>query len=52
MHDIEPKRNVLRAKMHMAESRRLVRRLYAGDGSTDGIESDLQYPDREVIIHL
>ena len=52
MHEVLSKRNLLSANMHMAESRTLIRRLCAGDESTDGIESDVKDPDREVFIHL
>ena len=41
MHEMVSKRKLLSANMHMAESRRLITQLYAGDECTDGIESDL-----------
>ena len=43
---------MLSANMHIAESRTLISWLYAGDETTDGIDSDVQDPGRSGSISL
>ena len=51
-HEFGSRRNMLSAYMHMAESKTLIRGLYAGNTSANGIGSGIQNGDTEAVQHF